>query len=119
MKTTSRSTITTPSHRQSDTGPTAHNPSTFSILSWLGMCTGQRKPDTKSRSRSRSQRKSEKIEHGWLSPNFGCSPSPSIGSRSARSSFSTLALDDVDMKSWEDANEIGKIKELPPVLLLK
>ena len=110
MKTTSHSDMyTTKPHQNEDVCENTRAQS-FSFFSWLGTCMGQRNQPTKphssstssSRSRTkpkskpkpRSKGKTKKVEHGWLSPNFGCDDSPTLGPNSSRSSLSTLALDD-------------------------
>lgn len=103
MKPSSRSTINTTKSRHTDNDASQIS-SRFSLASWLGMCMGLRKKQqqsikTKSKSRTRSKPKSKpkKFEHGWLSPNFGCDDSPPVSPDSARSSFSTLVLEEPPM----------------------
>ncbi|KAK5941915.1 hypothetical protein PMZ80_005866 [Knufia obscura] len=97
MKPSSQSTITSTNIRHVDNA--LQHPPPASLFSFFGMCMGQRKRPQARKTRSRP--KSKKVEHGWLSPNFGCSPSPSLGADSARSSFSTLRLDEDDGKDFE------------------
>lgn len=100
MKPSSRSTTNSIKSRYTD-NDAPQSSSRFSLASWLGMCTGLRKKQqqptktkSKSRTRSKPKAKAKKVEHGWLSPNFGCDDSPPVSPDSARSSFSTLVLEE-------------------------